>query len=202
MLADLAYTVLSDTCTPIEGPDAPLWLEVLSRTSLAITTLFLAEIPLTVWAMGFNFYNPVGPYMHAGLHLFDAFIIVTTFVLEIVLRGRERELAGLLIILRLWRLVKLVRGQAILAFPNVRLLNLIDVFSQGIAVSAGEIEEETAKELADTHARLDQALKDLERVQDENVKLHARLAWQDNDDATIAGTYTESSFVPGVSQHD
>lgn len=94
----------------MEGPDAPVWLDVLSHVSLAITTLFLAEIPVTVWAMGIQYYNPVGIFPHAGFHLFDSFVIVTTFVLEVVLRGRERELAGLLIILRLWRLVKLVGG--------------------------------------------------------------------------------------------
>ena len=44
------------------------------------------------------------------MHFFDAVVIITTFVLEVVLRGRERELAGLLIVLRLWRLVKLVQG--------------------------------------------------------------------------------------------
>lgn len=37
-------------------------------------------------------------------------IIITTFILEFVLKGRQRELAGLLITLRLWRLVKLVGG--------------------------------------------------------------------------------------------
>lgn len=31
-------------------------------------------------------------------------------MLEVILRGRERDLAGLLIVLRLWRLVKLVQG--------------------------------------------------------------------------------------------
>lgn len=111
VLADLAYTVLSDTCTPVEGPDAPLWLNILSHVSLVITTLFLAEIPITLWSMGIEHYNPCGPTLHAGLHLFDAIVILTTFVLEVVLKGRERELAGLLIILRLWRLVKLVGGQ-------------------------------------------------------------------------------------------
>lgn len=110
VLADLGYTVLSDTCTPVEGPDAPVWLEVLSNISLGITTLFLVEIPITLWAMGLSYYNPFGPFPHAGLHLFDALVIVGTFILEFVLKGRERELAGLLIILRLWRLVKLVGG--------------------------------------------------------------------------------------------
>lgn len=46
-------------------------------------------------------------------HGTQAFIIITTFVLEVVLKGKEQELAGLLIILRLWRLVKLVGGEYI-----------------------------------------------------------------------------------------
>ena len=79
--------------------------------SIVITTLFLIEIPLTLWSIGFEFYNPKGRFPHASLHIFDAIIIVTTFVLEVVLRGKERELAGLLIILRLWRLLKLVGGE-------------------------------------------------------------------------------------------
>lgn len=102
--------MLSDTCTPAEGPDAPLWLDILAHISLAITTLFLVEIPITLWSMGVEYYNPFGSFPHAGLHLFDALVILGTFILEFVLKGRERELAGLLIILRLWRLVKLVGG--------------------------------------------------------------------------------------------
>ena len=83
---------------------------MLSYISLAITSLFLIEIPLALWAFGPKYYTPRvgGPY--AALHLFDACVVIVTFVLEAVLRGRERELAGLLILLRLWRLVKLVGG--------------------------------------------------------------------------------------------
>lgn len=44
----------------------------------------------------------------AGLHLFDAIVIVGTIIVETSLRGTERELAGLLVLLRLWRLIKLV----------------------------------------------------------------------------------------------
>jgi hypothetical protein len=111
VLVDLGYTLLSSDCEPSGAVDPPDWLEVLSLISTIITTLFLVEIPLTLWSLGFEFYNPRGPVTHATLHVFDAIIIVTTFVLEVVLRGRERELAGLLIILRLWRLLKLVGGQ-------------------------------------------------------------------------------------------
>jgi hypothetical protein len=99
---------LSDSCTPSD--EGPAWLEVLANISLVITTLFLIEIPITLWASGFRFYIPFSGVPHAALHLFDAAIIVTTFILEFVLKGRQRELAGLLITLRLWRLVKLVGG--------------------------------------------------------------------------------------------
>jgi len=110
VLADLGYTVLSDKCGPSD--EGPAWLEVLANVSLTITTLFLIEIPVTLWACGLSFYIPFSGVPHAALHLFDADIIITTFVLEFVLKGRERELAGLLIILRLWRLVKLVGGRS------------------------------------------------------------------------------------------
>ncbi|KAJ6547461.1 hypothetical protein B0H19DRAFT_269257 [Mycena capillaripes] len=111
VLADLGYAFLHESCTPPAGPGAPTWLSVLSHISLGITAFFLVEIPITLWALGPRFYNPWSGVPHAVLHLFDAFIIITTFVLEIVLKGREQELAGLLIILRLWRLVKLVGGE-------------------------------------------------------------------------------------------
>jgi hypothetical protein len=72
---------------------------VLSVISTIITTLFLVEIPLTLWSLGFEFYDPRGWAPHATLHIFDAVIIVTMFVLEVILKGKERELAGLLVIL-------------------------------------------------------------------------------------------------------
>ncbi|KAH8106732.1 hypothetical protein BXZ70DRAFT_1074523 [Cristinia sonorae] len=155
VLADLGYTVLSDTCTPIEGGDAPLWLNILAQLSLTITTLFLIEIPVTLWALGWSFFNPFGDTPHATLHLFDALVIVTTFVLEIVLRGKERELASLLIILRLWRLVKLVGG---------------------IAVGAGDLAEEDAKDLAEARQGLEQTLNELAKTREENKQLRQRIA--------------------------
>jgi len=110
VLADLAYSFLSPTCSPPTSDSSPTWLLILSYISLTITSVFLIEIPLSILAFGLQFLNPFGPITHASLHAFDALIIVTTFVLEIILRGKERELAGLLIVLRLWRLVKLVGG--------------------------------------------------------------------------------------------
>ncbi|KAF5371325.1 hypothetical protein D9758_004163 [Tetrapyrgos nigripes] len=175
VLADLSYSLLHPNCgcAPLPGSftsqfpssvssyssDPETWLEVLSHISLVITTLFLIEIPLHLIAFGFNYYNPFpGGVPHATLHLFDLVIIVGTFVLEIVLRGGEKELAGLLIVFRLWRLVKLVGG---------------------IAVGTNELTEEDTtdlmKELEDTKRNLSETLS-------ENQKLRSRLAGLGQDD--------------------
>ncbi|EMD38435.1 hypothetical protein CERSUDRAFT_105032 [Gelatoporia subvermispora B] len=154
VLADLSYTFLSESCTPVEGPEAPLWLNILAHISLAINTFFLIEIPLTIWSQGLGFYNPRSRVPHASLHLFDAIVILTTFTLEVVLRGREQELAGLLIILRLWRLVKLV---------------------QGIAVSAGELEEGQARVFEETREELEQVIVALTEARKENQSLKSRI---------------------------
>jgi len=155
VLADLSYTLLSSGCEPPSGPESPVWLDVLSEISTAITTLFLIEIPLAVWSLGFRYYNPFDGVPHASLHLFDAAIIVTTFVLEVVLRGKERELASLLIVLRLWRLIKLVGG---------------------VAVGAGEIEDENVQDLFRTRLELEQTQTALSEAREENQKLRARVS--------------------------
>jgi len=98
--------------------------------------------------------NPFGSAPHASLHAFDALVIVTTFTLEVVLRGKEQELVGLLIILRLWRLVKLVGG---------------------VAVGVGEIEEATVEALEDTRRELEKTKVELATAQEENKKLRERL---------------------------
>jgi hypothetical protein len=172
VLADLIYTFLSPGCEPPEGADAPEWLEVLAHISLAITTFFLIEIPLSIYAFGFQFYNPFGPVPHSVLHLFDAFIIVTTFILEVVLKGREQELASLLIILRLWRLVKLVGG---------------------VAVGVGEVEEETIKELNETRRELQGIIIALSEAKDENHKLRLRLTkYEPGDVVNNANAHQQS----------
>lgn len=95
-----------------------------------ITSLFLLEIPLSLYSLGLSHYTTAE---HACLHSFDAAVIITTFALEVFLRvslrrhrhshlpwlpadpilspapqGRDAEVASLLIFARLWRLAKLV----------------------------------------------------------------------------------------------
>ncbi|XP_006458211.1 hypothetical protein AGABI2DRAFT_199624 [Agaricus bisporus var. bisporus H97] len=116
VILDLGYEFLHDNCGDIRLK--PTWLEVLSHISLGITCAFLLEIFLSLFAFGSKFYNPFGGFPLASLHLFDAFVIVTTFVLELTLKGREEEFAALLILLRFWRIVKLVEGKASSTIPS------------------------------------------------------------------------------------
>jgi hypothetical protein len=150
-----------------------LWLEILSHFSLAITTFFLLEIPLSIWAFGFRYYNPFGDNPHASLHIFDAVIIIMTFVLEFVLKGKEKEVAGLLVVLRLWRLVKLVGG---MCFCQCVVLDVSDSFCKiGIAIGAGHIGEEEAKQLAEAQEELERLRQELISTKEENSRLQSQL---------------------------
>jgi len=153
VIADIAFGFLVDGCGT---PKNPAWLEVLANISLGITTFFLIEIPFALWAFGIKHYLPFYGVAHAPLHLFDAIIVVTTFVLEFALKGKERELIGLLVIFRLWRLVKLVGG---------------------IAVGAGEVEAEVSEELEQTKRQLEGSVAALAKAREENRKLRARVLW-------------------------
>ncbi|KAL7421787.1 hypothetical protein Q5752_003558 [Cryptotrichosporon argae] len=150
VLTDVGWTVLHPACSA--DLDSPRWLETLSYLSLAITCLFLLEIPASLWAFGsrwFGLSRRRPPVTHAFLHLFDAVVVVGTAVFEIFLRGKERELAGLLVLLRLWRLIKLVGG---------------------VAVGVGSWDESAVRSLADARARI----RELEK---ENAGLRARLGY-------------------------
>ncbi|KAG8961528.1 hypothetical protein FRC03_005293 [Tulasnella sp. 419] len=154
-IIDLGYTFLSPSCggfdpdNPETDVELPVWLEVLAHISLAITTLFLIEIPLAIWAFTWRYYNPFSDaYPHAGFHLLDAFVIIGSFVVEVFLKGKERELASLLIILRLWRIIKLVGG---------------------VAVGVGELNEAAAKELLEAQKEIAQLRERIQELESKNT---------------------------------
>ncbi|KAL0141060.1 hypothetical protein V8B55DRAFT_1512668 [Mucor lusitanicus] len=69
--------------------------EMAEVISIVICFLFLVECLLSLVAFGPKYYLPV---------------VTTTLVLEVGLKGKEREVAGLLIILRSWRVVKIIEA--------------------------------------------------------------------------------------------
>ncbi|CAG5122820.1 unnamed protein product [Candidula unifasciata] len=73
--------------------------------SLAILSIFLLEIFLRLYVMRLSFFKH-------KLEIFDATIVIVSFILDIVFRNSEDASVGvgLLIILRLWRVARLVNG--------------------------------------------------------------------------------------------
>ncbi|KAI2625940.1 hypothetical protein GGR54DRAFT_637712 [Hypoxylon sp. NC1633] len=77
-----------------------------TRSSLAIFSLsmscvFLLELLLSVFADGLG-------YLRSWFHCFDAFVIVGGFAIDLLEHNTAEEIASLIVILRLWRFVKIV----------------------------------------------------------------------------------------------
>ncbi|CEI92734.1 hypothetical protein RMCBS344292_06987 [Rhizopus microsporus] len=109
----IIYTFFHECHAPFNNiHDNTHWLivafEMAEVISVCICVLFILEITLSLIAFGPRYFLP--GWSHWKLHVFDAAVVITTFVLEIVLKGKEREVAGLLIIFRLWRVVKVIEA--------------------------------------------------------------------------------------------
>lgn len=114
VLIDLAVVITEivvlfmekEECHPHAAEEEALWLRVMLGISVAILCIFVLEHLLRLFAFGPWYYikNP--------LHAFDALVIVGSLVAELVLRGAAREVVGLLIALRCWRLVRVIDGVA------------------------------------------------------------------------------------------
>ncbi|KAI1098616.1 hypothetical protein F4804DRAFT_324292 [Jackrogersella minutella] len=69
--------------------------------SLVLSCVFLAELMLSVFADGWG-------YLSSWFHRFDAFVVVAGFAIDLVENNTAEEIASLIVILRLWRFVKIV----------------------------------------------------------------------------------------------
>ncbi|KAH8714722.1 hypothetical protein BGZ61DRAFT_493100 [Ilyonectria robusta] len=83
------------------GADWDLALDVLGSMSLVFSCLFMLELIASVWAFGWG-------YFKSWFHRFDAFIVVAGFIIDVVLVGIIEEIASLIVVMRLWRVTKIV----------------------------------------------------------------------------------------------
>lgn len=79
--------------------------EVFSWTSVGILSLFTIEQILKLAVFGFT-------YFYSFWHFLDAFVIIASLILEVLLRGPARETAALLVVFRMWRLVRVMHSVA------------------------------------------------------------------------------------------
>ncbi|KAI1389722.1 uncharacterized protein F4822DRAFT_399459 [Hypoxylon trugodes] len=69
--------------------------------SLTLSSVFLVELLLSVFADGWG-------YFKSWFHSFDAFVIVAGFAVDLFEHNTAEEIASLIVILRLWRFVKII----------------------------------------------------------------------------------------------
>ncbi|CAO3674847.1 unnamed protein product [Rhizopus stolonifer] len=151
VLVQIFFTFFHECQAPLMEPRH--WLivafELAETVSLFICVVFGLEILLSLIAFGPKYYLPGWP--HWKLHVFDAAVVTTTFVLEFVLKGKEREVAGLLIVFRLWRIVKVI---------------------EAVILSVSFTKEEELDKLKEKYARLEAMLK---VEQEKNAKLEQQM---------------------------
>lgn len=102
--------------------------EALAIISLVFSCIFLAELIVTLWAFGLR-------YLKSKFHIFDAIVIIAGFVVDVVLRGVNSEVASLVVLLRLWRFVKIIE----------EIGNGAGVRVEELEERIGKLEEENSK---------------------------------------------------------
>nr|KAG5685734.1 hypothetical protein BaRGS_015056 [Batillaria attramentaria] len=94
----------------LEGSHQETVPEVLHYCSIFILSLFLIEIGLRIFVMRLSFFTH-------KLELFDAVVVIVSFVLDVVFRNRQDAASGvgLLVILRLWRVARILNAHGALS---------------------------------------------------------------------------------------
>ncbi|XP_048820122.1 voltage-gated hydrogen channel 1 [Lagopus muta] len=79
--------------------------KVFHYLSLSILTIFLVEVGFKIFIYGREFF-------HHKFEVLDSVVVVVSFILDLVLLFREHEFeaVGLLILLRLWRVARIING--------------------------------------------------------------------------------------------
>ncbi|KAI1762151.1 hypothetical protein GGR53DRAFT_432614 [Hypoxylon sp. FL1150] len=97
--------------------------------SLSLSCVFLVELLMSVFADGWGYFS-------SWFHIFDAFVIVVGFAIDLFENNIAEEIASLIVMLRLWRFVKIV-----------------DEFSVEASEQAEEQTEELRKRIVDLETR-------------------------------------------------
>ncbi|KAG4282133.1 hypothetical protein FPRO04_13421 [Fusarium proliferatum] len=100
-----------------KGSDWDLALEILGSVSLVFSCLFVLELIASVWAFGWKYFN-------SWFHCFDAFIVIAGFITDVALRGIIEEVASLIVVMRLWRVVKIIEELGVGAQEQTEELNV------------------------------------------------------------------------------
>ncbi|KAJ3194454.1 Voltage-gated hydrogen channel 1 [Irineochytrium annulatum] len=104
VFAEIVFSI-EDRCGG-EKKEEPWVMELLHVLSTGILVLFIVEILLRFYVFGSRYFTS------SGLHFFDASVVILSLVLDLTLKGWAEEIFGLLILLRGWRVVRVIDGVA------------------------------------------------------------------------------------------
>lgn len=81
-------------------------MQVFHYLSLSVVTFFMVELVGKLFAYRLEFF-------HHNFEVFDGLVVLVSFVLDIILIFHEDVFSamGLLILLRLWRVARIINGQ-------------------------------------------------------------------------------------------
>ncbi|RYP03401.1 hypothetical protein DL764_005160 [Monosporascus ibericus] len=104
-VADILSDIFIGSITCELGKRDEAWVGAvrgaLSTFALITSCIFMLELALSVFAYGLAYFKD-------RLHCFDAFVIVVGFGADLLEQGPAKQIASLVVMLRLWRIVKLV----------------------------------------------------------------------------------------------
>ncbi|KAF4508270.1 hypothetical protein G6O67_004675 [Ophiocordyceps sinensis] len=88
----------------------------LETAALTISCLFMLELAACLFAYGLR------SYLSHWFHVFDAGVIVLSFIIDVGFRGLAESIGSLVIVLRLWRLAKISEEVVVGATERMELL--------------------------------------------------------------------------------
>ncbi len=90
--------------------------QVFHYLSLALLTFFMVELSGKIYAYRLEF-------LHHKFEVFDGIVVVVSFILDIVYISKEDafDAMGLLILLRLWRVARIINGTGIILTQQLNI---------------------------------------------------------------------------------
>ncbi|KAK4229424.1 hypothetical protein QBC38DRAFT_109451 [Podospora fimiseda] len=75
---------------------------ILRRVGVVLSWVFLGELVGSWWAFGVGFFNE-------WFHCLDAAVILISFIVDVFVKGLVQEIVSIVIVLRLWRFIKIAQ---------------------------------------------------------------------------------------------
>ncbi|KAM3501534.1 hypothetical protein MY10362_005483 [Beauveria mimosiformis] len=115
LLANIFLQLIACETQQADEPWVGTATTLLEVVGLVFSTAFMLELAACLCAFGWG-------YLSNKFHLFDAAVIVLSFLIDIGLRGPAESIGSLLVVLRLWRLAKISEEVVLGAAERMEML--------------------------------------------------------------------------------